>query len=590
MLRRNQKLMEYTLDQAYAQLKQLENDGLIAVPATQETVEVGIIDPKAGTFGCAVPTVVQTLRPPPPPGSNKPSLPIYLTVAVVATDAVDLRLKFAVVPQRRQPVATARRMVARVVGGIVDDPFEWNGGVTISGFPTVSSRADEIVIDLGGVCSTFIDIPQSGMSPPITRVGVTIHFLDQPSIEVLFFILRPPVLGMGAFTIPALPVAIVYAPPQGKTKQNSQTYSQSQTLSRTMASSLTTSTSTKTTQAYSASDLIGKASAAIASMVAIVGTGGTAAGGASVVGALEELGEAVFGPIKQENDSVASALGKAKDELSNFASVVGGLQPVSTSSQDADIKTEDDHSVTLTFSSLSQYGAEQGLGPGLGDRIVYLSDVKVAWMVISGEVDIVVLGYEGVAAHPIQTLLQDQQSLAGGGATVSGLDAATIAALLRLDPLVELTRPRPWLGPVIHVGPPVVGPPRFVPASPPERSGSGTAAGGDVFEVSFETSTDDSHTTMRTQTTVSDVKPGWIPVLFGLDANQETTTVTTFTTSQTTDTRTDDKVTSTITMHSTGPDDPYDIKIFYDNIFGTFAVLDASSPLLQGTGGISVFG
>ena len=78
------------------------------------------------------------------------------------------------------------------------------------------------------------------------------------------------------------------------------------------------------------------------------------------------------------------------------------------------------------------------------------------------------------------------------------------------------------------------------------------------------------------------MKPGWINVLFGADDNVETTTTTTFTTTQTTDNKSEDKVTTTITLFSQGNNDPYDVKIFYDRTFGTYLIIDADSPLLQG--------
>ena len=572
--------MAFDVEAAYAQLKKLESSSLIDVPETQETIEVGVIDPKQGTFDWAVPTVTQTIRVAPPPGTHKPQPPIELIVGVVSTKAVDLRLRFAVVPLRRRPVATQLRTVVSLSGGVVGDPFEWNGGVTVSGFPTVSSTANEITIDLGHVYSTIMQTTST--TPPIARIDAMINFLDYEAIPVHLFVLRPPVLGVGAFTMPALPMTIVYAPPQGKTAQNTQTYSHSQVLTRTLTTSLTTATSTQTAQAYSASDLIAKASAAIAAVVAIVGTGGAAASGPTVVGALEQLGAAVFGPIEKDNDSIADALGKAKDELSNLATVLGGFVPPTTAEQQVGVTTEDDHSVTLTSSSLEQFGSEQRLGPGLGDRIVYLKNVRVVWMAVGGNVDIVVLGYQGIGANGVQDLVQEQQALAGGAAPTLGLDETTISYLLAVDPLHRRPSHRPVAPPVVVTGPPVVGPPRYVPATPPGRSGTGTSAAGDVFEASFATTTDQSHTVTRARSTVTDVKPAWIPVLFGLADNQETTTVTTFTTATTTDARSEDKLTSTVTLVSTGLDDPYDVKIFYDNTFGTYAILDAGSPLLRG--------
>lgn len=575
--------MALDLDGAYAQIKALENTGQIAIPEPRETVPIGIIDPAAGTFSWSVPTIVQTLVIPPHPPVRTNTI-INTTVGVVATTAVDLRLRFAVIPQQRQAVFESRRArrsarADAAAGSVISEL--WNGGVTISGYPTVSATPNEITVDVGHDCSTIIhDAPN--LTPPVTRFGVTINFLDHPSIDVSFFALRPSVLGMGAFTLPALPMTIVYAPPQGQSKQNKAAYSDTETLTRTITSSLSTSRSTKTAEAYSASDLLGKATAAIASVAAVVGTGG-AAGGPTVVGALEQLGEAVFGPIKSENDSISGALTQAKDELSALGTIVQGLAPTTTSSDEVSIKTEDDHSVTLSVSALSQYEAKAGLGPGVGDRIVFLNDVRVVWMAIQGEVNLVILGYEKIVATAVDDLQQALQTIAAGGQSPLGLDAETIKYLLGLDPLA--TPPGPHhiaIGPGVHFGPPVIGRPRFVPADPPGRAGTGTGADGDVFEASYDTATDDVHTTTSAHTTITDVKPGWIPVLFGADDNVETTTTTTFTTTQTTDNKSEDKITTTITLFSQGNNDPYDVRIFYDRTFGTYLILAADSPLLHG--------
>jgi len=574
--------MSLTVVDAYARIKNLENAGQITLPEPQDTVEVGTIDPRAGTFTWSVPTVVQTtVLPPLPPG--KTNTIINVTVGVVATKAVDLRLKFVVIPQPlvNHPVAMSEK-VATATGtasavGVVDGfAGETNGGVTITEFPTVSSAANQITIDVGLVCSTIIPNEATTTSPPVSNFGVTINFPGHDPITARFFILRPPVVGMGVFTIPALPMTIVYAPPQGKLLKNSATYSDTETLTRTVSSSITTTKNTKTAQAYSVGDLIGKVAAAIGTVAAVVGTGGAgAAGGASVAGALSQLGAALFGPIKEENDSTADGTKQLQSELSLVSNILTAVDS-STTSDAGTVATQNDHSLTLTLSSMSQYGSESALGPGVGDRIVYMSNVKVVWMVVNGEVGINVLGFDGIGANAVQDLVREQHSLANGGQPALGLDARTIKSLLSQDPLVPTKT-----SVVGHFGPPLVGPPRFVPARIPGRSGSGTGPGGDVIQESFDSATEDKQTTTSSQTTITDAKPGWAAVVFGGE-NVETTTTTTFTMSQSIDNKMDDKITSTITVFSAGFDDPYDVKIFYDHTFGTYAILNSDSPLLQG--------
>ena len=500
--------MALDVDAAYAQIKALENAGQIAIPEPRETVQIGIIDPAAGTFAWSVPTIVQTIVIPPSPPITKTNTFINITVGVVATAAVDLQLQFAVIPQQRQAVFEAR-LARQARRGARVDPSSmiselWNGGVTITGYPTVSADANEITIDVGHDCST--SIPDSpNITPAVSRLGATINIPGHPPIEVSFFALRPPILGIGAFTLPALPMTIVYAPPQGQSKQNKAAYTDTETLSRTITSSLSTSTSTKTAQAYSASDLLGKAAAAIAAVAAVVGTGGAAAG-PSVVGALEQLGEAVFGPIKSENDSISGALKQSQDELTALGLIVQGLAPTTTSSDEVAVKTEDDHSVTLSFSNLSRIRGKDGTWPGRRrpDRLLEQRARRLDGDPGRGEPRD--LGYEKVTGSAVQDLqAADLQTIAGGGQSSLDLDTETIKYLLGLDPLVGPIWPGHLaIGPGVHFGPAVIGPPRFVPAAPAGRAGTGTGPDGDVFEASRGTTTDDVQITTYTHTTITE--------------------------------------------------------------------------------------
>jgi hypothetical protein len=600
--------MGLTVADAYAQIKQLENSGQITLPETQDIVTMGTIDPKAGTFTWSVPTVVQTTVIPPGPEQRTNTI-INVTMGVVSTKAVDLLLKFAVIPQPEQlanaapfsasvvaptkistaaatdVTAPAKATVANVASvvtptkistiGVVGRVLgETNGGVTITGFPTVSSAANQITVDAGLVCSTATG--SRNVTPPVSSFEITINIPGHSAINVPFFILRPPVVGMGAFTIPALPTTIVYAPPQGKLTKNTATYADTETLTRAMTTSITTSNNTKTAQAYTAADIISKVAGAIAAVVAVVGTGGAgAAGGASVAGAFSELGTALFGGAQDANTSTADAAKQVSSELSLVSTILTAVDTSMTSGSGT-LTVENDQTLTLALSNLNQWSSDAALGPGVGDRIVYMSNMKVVWVAVNGEVAINILGFDGFGANAVQDLLQEEQSLAGGGQPKLGLDVATIKSLLSQDPLVA-----PRLTVASRFGPPLIAPPRFVPANPPGRKGSGSGTGGDEFQATFDATTEDKQVTTNTQTTITDAKPGWVSVLFGGD-NVETTTTATFTTTQTTDNKTEDKVVTTITLVSEGLDDPYDVKIFYDNPFGTYAIVNSSSPVLQG--------
>jgi hypothetical protein len=619
--------MSLTVADAYAQIKNLENTGEIIVPEPLDTVVVGTIDPALGTFTWSLPTVVQTLVVP-PLGDQKTNTITNLTVGVVATQAVDLRLKFAVIPL--PPVslsvaaaaavpatgpaapaisAAAPRVAARGdaaapapapagagsapvadlrVSGFGPVVLGSNGGVTIDGFPTVISIANEVTVDAGLACSAVIDDPY--LVPPVTRFGLTINMPGHDPISIDIFVLRPPVLGMGVFTLPALPMAIVYAPPQGKQAMNSVSYQDLASYTRNVTTSMATSTTTKVAEAYSIGDLVGKVTAAVAMVVAVVGTGGAgAAEGASVAGALSQLGAALFGPAKDANDATADATSQLGATATLVAGILGALDSSASTTASGAITTQDDHTLSLTVSDMSQFQSEAARGPGAGDRIIYMQNVRVVWMAVNGDVGIHILGCEGIGANAVDNLLAEEANLAAGGSPTLGLDAATIASLLSQDPLVPGRRG--VLGDVaVRVGPAVISPPRFVPAVPPGRTGTGTGTGGDVFAVGSDVTVDAMQTQTSSHTQVTDIKPGWADVLFGASDNTETTTTVVLTNTTSTDTKTEDKITSTFTFFSEGANDRYNVKIFKDLTFGTYAVLDADSPLLQGSSTGSVVG
>jgi len=591
--------MGLTVNDAYNQIKALENNGHLTLPEPKDIVTVGTIDPKAGTFTWTVPTVVQTIVIPPGPGGRTNTI-INTTVGVVATQAIDLQLKFAIIPQpgqlvnevarstRPSPSATpAATVVAAHNTALLHDVLntsvlgQTNGGVTIDGYPVVSVGADHITLDVGLIVSTVIqNVPN--MTPPVGKFSVQVNIPGHPSIQVPFYVLRPPAVGLGGFTIPALPMTIVYAPPQGKDKKNTAVYADTSTITRQVTTAVTNSTNTKTAQAYSAADLVGKVASSIATVVAVVGTGGAgAAGGASVAGAFSELGQALFGTAKEKSDSVADAAKQVGSELSAVQSIFNAVDS-NTSSDTGTITAEDDHSLTLTTANLNQWGAAATLGPGVGDRIVYMKDVKVVWAAVNGELCIHVLGFSGFGANSVQDLQQERTWITGGNPPRLGLDVDTIRSLLLQDPLSGEKASGGGRNVIVStLFGPLIGAPRFVPAVPPGRSGTSTGPQGDQFQSSYEVTSEDKHIRTSSQVNITDAKPSWVSVLFGAD-NQETTTTTTFTTSQVTDDKSDDKVVSTITLYSQNNDDKYDVKIFYDNLFGTYVVLDSNSSALKG--------
>jgi hypothetical protein len=69
--------------------------------------------------------------------------------------------------------------------------------------------------------------------------------------------------------------------------------------------------------------------------------------------------------------------------------------------------------------------------------------------------------------------------------------------------------------------------------------------------------------------------------LFG-GSDDETTTTMTFTNTEATDISNEEKVTNTVTLYSGGPDDPYDVLIFFDRTFSTYLYASKGAAVLQG--------
>ncbi len=652
--------MSLTPEQAYAAIKNLENSGQLTLPQPQETIELGTIDATTGQFTYAVETVTQTYIQPPidvgppslppsfPPapgfsartapaaggshlpvsldaplapigpgglggslgggtvGPPEPHPPVNILVGVVKTSAVDLRLKFKLVgATAKPPVAVARTVPAGAassaitsVGGIFSAP----SNIKVEGFPVVSEDLSQITLDAGTTTSSKLNT--QNVTPPISVELLTVT-INGASQFLHIMILRPPVLGVGAFTIPALPITLIYAPPQGKQNKNTASYTDTFTLTRALTSSMTYSKNTKTIQAYTAADILSKIESAISSVATLVaavarvapssaGVGRSALAGnvAAISGSRASAGTVNVGGSSAAGDSGSgsssgggSGSGDNGDgidtktvsaELGLLKTILTAVGDTTTTTDSTTLTVENDHTITMTYSNTDMFGSAAGLGPGLGDRFVYMSNVRVVWMALNGEVGIHVLGFESVNAIAAEALLDDQHSLTvGGAATNTNLDAASLNFLLALDPFTVHRS-------VISVlQPALIGPPRFVPASPAERKGEGTSAAGDQFSSSYEITTEDKQVTTQVQSKVTEVKPGWLDVVFGAPNVDETDTLT-FTVSQTTDTKTDEKITNSATFFSQGADDPYDVLIFYDRLFGTMAFAEKGSAVLGG--------
>jgi hypothetical protein len=297
--------MSLTVDQAYAQIKNLENTGQLTLPEPRDTVSVGSIDFATGAFTWNVPTFVKTLVIPPHPPVTKTNTIIDTTVGLVTTSAVDLILKFVLknVPQR--VVATART-VNVVTGGLGNITFSPPSGITIQGFPTTLNISGEIRVDAGLAVSSLLQT--TTITPPVSTFSLLIKVPGHPDVPIEIVIARPPVLGLGAFTVPAVPITVIYAPPQGKQLKNSATYTDMTSFTRSVTTTVNQSNTVKTADAYTAADFISKIAGAVSTIAAIVGTGGAGAGAGGVAGALGALITSLVGNPAAQNEALSAGI------------------------------------------------------------------------------------------------------------------------------------------------------------------------------------------------------------------------------------------------------------------------------------------
>lgn len=582
--------MSLTLDEAYQQIKNFEQAGQIPLPEPQQTVVVGDIDAQSGAFKWEVPTMEQTLANPTTSSSSKTENNSFsITGGQVYTTAVDLLLKFDIKNARNIPpfesagfvgatkTHAAKRTGFQNIGGT------WSSGVTIQEtqglFPTLVSNQTEIILDAGPACSK--PVQAATIDPAITSFELKINAAGQDQ-SIFLFILRAPVLGVGAFTIPALPVTLMYAPPQGKLLQNYTQYTEEVSITRTIASSFASSTATKAVQAYSVGDLLGKAAGLIADAVAVVTAVNGAASGSGAGAGSGTSGSGGSGP----GDS-GGGFKSAQAVVKFVSDLAAGLSDSTTETDTTTLTVEDDNSVSVTYSSSESFGTPAGAGPGIGDRFLYLKNVRALWMALNGEVGIHILGWEETRKDTAQTLIADQQALTTGGPAVTGLDATTLGKLLALDPFcVYKYEPFSSAGPLIA-------PPRFVLAEP-TTGGTGTSPMGDIVSKTYEMTAEDKGTQTQIKTTATDFKPGWLNVILGED-NTETATTFTMSISQLSDAKTDEEITEAVYYFSDGPDDTYEVSVYYDRLFEPLLFIDPNSLLLSAgtdthTGGVLTAG
>jgi hypothetical protein len=262
---------------------------------------------------------------------------------------------------------------ARLVFGIVNATQSVRVSVTGGGSAFARAGRTSVSIDVGRLRAVKWTI----------RSGTKLH-RDELTIK------RPRIIGAGAFTIPALPVALVYDPPQDPARSNSVVYTRTTSVGTTLGLTVRRGTST---------------------------TAPAVAPNFSEVGIFRQQLEAsaAFADV--------TGNGKVGTALRTIAGIIGKATRNVTTASDGGSTSRRTYTFTESHSCATDTGV-QHLGPGRGDRIAYLRNVRLVWVDNGVGTSVQVLGYESFECPSIDQLLSG----------VAGLDLATAATLVALDP------------------------------------------------------------------------------------------------------------------------------------------------------------
>jgi len=527
-----------TDQQAYAALKQLENNGQLYLPAQPAatvnlgTWTLGIPDSFAWAQSASLSTIPSRDTPNPPivdppvagggpiqkphPISPPPRPPLDPRAGLIIVNAENLTLQLEV-NGATSPVNVA---------------WGWGGATHQATSTPSTSHQATISIALGAISQgvpgvTFLTL-ESGTHARRVQVGIV----------------RMPGVTAGAFTIPVVPTALVYAPKPGPLGKDYAQYENSVTMSRTIETTIGQGSSSKQATAYTTDDFITKLAGlakdadSLANMLASAVSGDTGSGG-------DSGGSSPVGTL-----------------ISAVTDVLTSLIPNTTSSQNSQLTVTDDNTMETSFASSATYTAGPP-GPGEGDQFVYIQNVLLSWLISDGALSFTVLGNDGERQFPASDLLSDQTALRGGAAVgpATNLDAASIEFLLALDPFVG--NPTPTLSP-----------PRFVPSDPASEGGD-AGVGGTTLKETYQLTTSDINTQQSVTTTITDDAPGLWEALFGTNQSTENQLTLTYSTSQ----QVTQTQTQTVTVQVYGD---YLFGVWYDTLFGTLAFTELQpSQLLQ---------
>ena len=472
----------------YSDLRALEN--AFPIPAGSQNINVGTIDPSSGHFTGIVSTQECELD----PILHKPHcymMPPSTNISAVGAVLV-FRTSYYVSPFR----------------------------VTVDGVTTTAPS---------GSTSISVDVRRA------KRVNWTLT-AGSASVSDTLIINRPGVLGAGVFTLGALPISLLYEPPQTGSGLSFTAITTTEKIGSSISVTHEQEESTSKPSFAGVYDLNDKL---------------------QTLKSLIQLYPGLSSPI----------LNGTIDRLT----AAFGTQTTNTI-EGSDISTE--HTLELSSSTSLGYQTNAGLGPGRGDRIIYLRDAQVAWVMLDGDITLALIGYAARAAYTVEQLKSDRSMLDAGmspAMTVSQLDHDTIDSLIGLDPMVYIN--------------PIRGP--FLPTSRFTLLTTEEGDGPETYTVSHSITTTDKSSHKSFNATETEFHAGWVGAL-GFGPDSSTHKVTTSVSEQRSNS-VSDEVSATLHMEG-NVGSPYRVDVYFDNIFSTFLAKNPGGGIIVGNGGIGMIG
>jgi hypothetical protein len=425
-----------------------------------------------------------------------------------------------------------------------------NGVQAVLTFRLTRNRTTRIRVVANGVRRTAVP-GRSRISVNIGRARYARWTLraGQHTVSDGLRIARPPVVGAGAFVIEAIPVAIVYEPPQpaNPVLQNRATHTRTQEIGTRIQTALTHETATTT----------------FSTTPEFATTGRLEAGMRALSQGLAAVKDERARAAAKGLNSIAGVLGKAeRSEEGVVASVRNDALEVRMARTDACVTND-------------------RLGPGAGDKIVVLQTARVVWVDDGTRTRLALLGADYAGCKSIRGFQRSLTDIVLRGAKTclpdtpatrrgdfesgpqplrpcrNGMSADTIKGLLALDPFVaggasvQLPRGR-------------------------YRRCQGII-GTTERTYSVQVTNEQTQTSTKTTVLTDDFSKSLLSFI-GLGPSETKRVTTTISTSSSTSFRTGSTVETKVVIEGS-PAGTDLIDVFYDRIFGTFALQPVVSPV-----------